>query len=415
MPRTPESRVVEIWQERLLGQSRFTAEGGDVVSVLYPGRRNDDRGADFRDAVVGTSQGLLRGHIEVHAMAGDWQSHGHHLDPCYNQVVLHVALSGAGRETRLENGTSVPLVTLDKSRKSRRHRESASATPCSRAAGRRRRAVTEMLDSAGDDRFIGKAHRFRAEMVDTEPDQCLYQGLMGALGYSKNKLPFMELARRASLRLIETVCSGEPSEEEYLSRVQSLLLVTAGFVPVPPAGMERVWRASPQPPPVMTLSDWPLFRVRPGNHPVRRIAAVGRLLYRFRGRALHHTMLDLVTKACESEDTRVLDTAFVVTDASGRVLLGGDRAALIAVNVLLPFALAWSLIKSLPALGAEVTRLYHRYPRLAANSVERHMMQQLGLEGGQVNCARRQQGLIQIYEVLCTQGRCEQCPLDLST
>jgi len=39
------------------------------------------------------------------------------------------------------------------------------------------------------------------------------------------------------------------------------------------------------------------------------------------------------------------------------------------------------------------------------------MKNQLGLDSRLVNSAQRQQGLIHIYNSLCTQGRCDSCPL----
>jgi hypothetical protein len=95
-------------------------------------------------------------------------------------------------------------------------------------------------------------------------------------------------------------------------------------------------------------------------------------------------------------------------------LIGARRAADIAVNVLLPFALAWGKVSYLPALERKALDLYRGYPRLVVNTVERHMKNQLGLDSRVVNSARRQQGLIHIYNSLCTQGRCDSCPLGRS-
>jgi len=94
-----------------------------------------------------------------------------------------------------------------------------------------------------------------------------------------------------------------------------------------------------------------------------------------------------------------------------QALIGSRRAAEIIVNVLLPFTLAWSRLSLQPELGRKAINLYHHYPKLAVNSVERHMRNQLGLSSSLVNSARRQQGLIHIYNTLCTQGKCNSCPL----
>ena len=56
-----ESQVVKIWQYQLLDRSTLVTEDGEWLRVIYPGRINDDRGADFRDAVISTRQGLRKG------------------------------------------------------------------------------------------------------------------------------------------------------------------------------------------------------------------------------------------------------------------------------------------------------------------------------------------------------------------
>ena len=71
----------------------MVTEEGERLKIIYPGRVNDDHGADFRDAVIATSQGLIKGDIEVHVSSSDWQAHQHHRDPVYNRVVLHVVMA----------------------------------------------------------------------------------------------------------------------------------------------------------------------------------------------------------------------------------------------------------------------------------------------------------------------------------
>jgi len=67
-----------------------------------------------------------------------------------------------------------------------------------------------------------------------------------------------------------------------------------------------------------------------------------------------------------------------------------------------------------PALAEKVTRLYHGYPLLATNTLERHMSRQLGIDGSLVNTARQQQGLLHIFKNYCSLGACFDCPLYLS-
>jgi hypothetical protein len=58
-----ESLIVKIWQYQLLDRTDLTTEEGEPIRIIYPGRINDDRGADLLDAVIITSQGLIKGDI----------------------------------------------------------------------------------------------------------------------------------------------------------------------------------------------------------------------------------------------------------------------------------------------------------------------------------------------------------------
>jgi len=442
----PESQIIKIWQHQLLDRTELATEGGEPIEVIYPGRINDDQGADFRDAVIATSRGLIKGDIEVHVKSSGWQAHQHHRDPVYNRVILHVVMwHDTEMAANLQNGGSVPTLALHKYIKSPisqwadgEYSRDTPGMPCFRAAERLTAGImAEFLDSAGEERFLAKAARFQSDLAQMGASQSLYQGIMGALGYAKNKLPMLKLARRLPLQILESMTQGRISDEECLARQQALLLGTAGLLPSQCinwcqenddkwiAKLEGLW-ASSHPTEAMPRNDWHLFKVRPNNSPVRRIVAMSYLILRYRGKGLLKEIINMVNEVPVSKGYRRLEEGLVVTTngywashfdfgSANRInsptLLGSRRAADIIVNVLLPFTLAWSRLNSQPELEKKVFDLYRCYPRLAVNTVERHMINQLGLSSRLVNSAQRQQGLIHIYNTLCTQGRCSACRL----
>ena len=54
---TPESHIVDMWQHLLEQRTELTTEEGEWIKIIYPGRINDDQGADFRDAVLPPGEG----------------------------------------------------------------------------------------------------------------------------------------------------------------------------------------------------------------------------------------------------------------------------------------------------------------------------------------------------------------------
>ena len=73
-----------------------------------------------------------------------------------------------------------------------------------------------LLDEAGEERFRLKAGRFAAGMGEEPPSQVLYRGIMGALGYTKNKEQFEELACRLPLAVLEGLLPGQATSRSRL-------------------------------------------------------------------------------------------------------------------------------------------------------------------------------------------------------
>jgi len=439
-----ESQLIKVWQHRLLDGAELVTEDGEPVEIIYPGRLNDEQGADFRDAVIATSKGLIKGDIEVHVKSGGWRGHKHHRDVAYNRVILHVVMwHNTKTTTKLQNGREVPILALDKYLKfptGQWPNSVSSNMPCLKVAQQLNTgAIAEFLDRAGEERFLAKTTRFQRELAQMEAGQSLYQGIMGALGYSKNKLPMLNLARRLPLKILESITRDKKSDEECLLRQQALLLGTAGLLPSQRQDryqinrlnnqwideLEKLWTSCHHTE-TMSSDAWHLFKVRPNNSPIRRLVAMSHLLLLYRKEGLLEGLVGWFKEVPVSRGYRRLERGLLVTTngywashfdfGSGNrirspTLLGRGRAADIIVNGLLPFTFAWSQFASQPELGEKAFGLYRRYPKLTVNSVERHMTDQLGLSRNLVNSARRQQGLIHIYNNLCTQGRCNNCCL----
>lgn len=437
-----EWQVTRLWRRLSQSGTALTTVDNEPVTVIYPGRANSNRGADFCDAVIATRRGVVTGDIEVHVNSADWQAHGHHHNPDYDRVVLHVVWQHtAVNIIRGNGGRRVPTVALDQylPQRALRRRDTEEAlnvggVVCSggSAGGD---SIVSFLDRAGDDRYAHKCWQFYQAMAADEPARCLYQGLMSALGYSQNRLPFAEVARRLPIAVLAADSCHQP-DDDYLIRQQALLLGTAGLLPsqrcldLPGTDydyisrLERQWAAS-RPVPTPSPIVWNLFRVRPGNLPVRRLVAMSYLLLRYRATGLTPGIVRLI-RAVSADGCHTLEAGLAVAAdgywarhlnfgmSRGHVapaMLGSNRAADMVLNVLLPFAFAWGQHRAETSLIEKCRTLYRQYPRLTANSMERHMLAQLRLDTRVVNSARRQQGLLHIYKTLCTQGKCGACPL----
>jgi len=397
------------------------------LKVVYPGRPNGGAGADFCDAVIYTGGSLHRGCIEVHTQSANWQAHGHHRDPVYNQVVLHVALEATGpAQTILQNGQTVPTVILGQSIATE---QTATAQPylypCqsfSRYYGKT--ALLDYLASAGLQRFYLKADIFNGESA-AEFSEEFFQAFLEALGYAQNKSAFRQFARLVPLATLENFVRQLPVEEKAaLNLLHAFLLGRAGLLfaacaerQLPTSRLtelQRIWNASGQQP-ALCSRDWVLCKVRPGNHPIRRLLALGHLILRYRERGLFGSLMVAIRSLPVSHTAASLEQLFTVNLAGETALLGGERAAEIVVNVFLPAVFAWSLSRGNRKTADEILEYYRHYPRLPANSLEHHLLGQLSLDRRDITGACPQQGLIHLYQTMCRQGQCHACKFDLSS
>jgi hypothetical protein len=189
--------------------------------------------------------------------------------------------------------------------------------------------------------------------------------------------------------------------------------------------LEKIWE-NLQRVEVMDYRTWQFFRVRPANSPLRRLVGMSRLIERYRTNGLLQGLATLVRDDPAEKGNRWLADGVMAADEGywakrfdfgkgypglSPWLIGQTRADDIAINVLLPFAAAWSKIKHEPELAEKALALFGSYPAVESNTVERHMQRQFGLRSAQVNSAQRQQGLLHLYKKWCTQGRCRECGL----
>ena len=117
----PEPLLQAIWQHQRLRRHTLRTVGGHPLFILHPGFLNREPGPDFRHAVIQLGADTpQQGDVEVDLEPHGWQRHGHHNNPDYRRVVLHVVWkAGAGTPPphdlpllELQSALDSPLATL---------------------------------------------------------------------------------------------------------------------------------------------------------------------------------------------------------------------------------------------------------------------------------------------------------------
>ena len=404
-----EAELASTWENRRFPRSGLATTSGVDVVVTDPGQRNTDSGPDFIDAVLRFGAGPFeRGPVELHRRPSDWRAHGHDGDAAYSAILLHVVAESRG----LTELAGRPLLELPAARR----RGGAPPTPV--------RASRRELELQGDARFDGAAARIEGDIAAVGPEQALYEGLLGALGYAKNEDGFRELARIAPFAFLHWHASNARTAAERDRRLGGLLFGAAGLLPSLDAsagggapdretsGLEDSWsrfgdgRSLPP-------GTWRTFRVRPDNTPVRRVAAAVRLASGWLERDLTER---LAAAAAQGEARRAARAvaAELVIEARGywatrrrfgtkragarpAALVGWGRAREMAANVVLPFLAALGDWRGDGALEEAARAAYRAMPAPPDNAVAAWAMPRaLSRAGAPRLTARQQQGLLHL-------------------
>ena len=326
----PDERLAQcIWFDRLFTHDGLKTDSGKDLRIGQAGRWNQEEGPDFRDAKIRINGRELRGDVEVHLQPEGWRQHRHHLNPVYNNVVLHVSLwKSSGKAPRFLTAEGLPIEgftmesvlfpDFESIRQTVRVEDYPYQTPS--AVGRCQPLMCSedqdyiggLLDAAGRERLETKAARFADQAAGETLDQVLFQALMTSMGHKANKGLFFLLSKRAPLSeltdyvrdvvpAIASAGSGSdlaPADRRKAATFfQSVLLHVAQLAPAEghePEGMDDEMRGYLE----EIRGDWRVFSgyfsdriipptkqwttgARPVNFAHRRVAGIGHLLARW--------------------------------------------------------------------------------------------------------------------------------------
>ena len=448
-----EHFVQTVWDEQRFINFDLKSTDGRSIQVLKPGFWNSDEGPDFVHAELVIDGDLHAGDVEIHTNSSGWYNHKHHLDPRYNRVILHVVYlnDDINLRTRLQNGKRIPTLEILNRLDAPigdlfDERKASQETPINkcRVTGETLKIehVQSIFDDLGQERLQEKTDVMRNQIVGVDFEQLLYQGIMEALGYTKNSKPFRELAQRVPLSEIR----GKSDES-----VQAILFGAAGLLPSQSQQtiewdeedrrfierLESNWESAEQhkSPTHMAAEQWHFAKMRPANYPSRRIPAIAQIISRCQD-TLMMDFLPLIEGAATVNQRalarirRRLQERLTPAPSGywenhshfgkgipqrGAALIGADRANDIIVNKLLPITLLWAEQSQSLTLTEAVQRLYDSYPKLQENRFTQQIEAQIFSQEQPIKLispsAKKQQGAIYLHKNFCSSQLCDLCPI----
>lgn len=284
-----ERHLQAMWLEQKYFRPLHTIDDRPII-VLSPGIWNSDAGPDFLNSHLLIGNEEFRGDIELHLTEDSWYHHHHDNDPRYDAVVLHISFWEIKQESTLltSKGRSLtrtqlkPFLTVPVSRLIKLidldlypYQHFTGSGYCSQHLFKElsTEKTTHLLQSAAHWRFEQKLDMLEEKIPS--PDR-IGGGLSMILGYKHNAEAFIDIF--LTLKSLKS----QPQLNEH-TLLANALGISGFFQP----HHHQKWMKSTYYNFLRTIFyeqthtnhiiQLRLDRVRPANHPVRRLAIVAKI------------------------------------------------------------------------------------------------------------------------------------------
>jgi len=412
-----------IWKFQFFDKTDLKTIGGDAINIIRPGILNNHAGADFSNAKIVFDDIEWNGYVEIHLDGNDWYHHGHHQNPDYDNVILHVVWSANGKTTKRSDLTEIPVLEL-KTRiflshyeKYRRLSNSKERILCRKfLKDIDRLKIFEAFDKALVKRLERKANEIlvRLRKNDRDWEETCFQILAGNFGFKINKEPFLSLARSIPYKILL-------KHSDNLIQIEALLFGMAGFLNVNESDpyfnvlkkefqfLQSKYQLSG----FVFLQNWKFLRMRPANFPTIRIAQLAKLIsiYQKLFSMIINTreVTELLTnfKVAQSEYWR---NHYDFSKKSNRQMGGLGKKSIenIMINTVVPLLAAYSIEKDdVHYLERAQVILQNLKPEV--NNITREWQE----ANVKITSAFDSQASIELINEYCSQKKCLDCSIGM--
>ena len=265
-PAYHEALLHWIWEQQQFDPRLLETNEGQPIQVHDTGRLNKSDGPDFEAAELTIGPLRWYGDVELHWQINDWKHHGHHKDPNFNNVVLHVVFAEAEGQIHREDHSSIPTLCLEPllSQSLRAFMEQYQNKPELPCAGQlsfiSEEAFKKQLEKAHKEYFEQKVDDLLEYYDPSLPPSRSWTRMLGialsdGLGISHNRRPMRKLA----VKLI-----GQSPNVTSKNELRHKAVVLSGLSNNGPSSLSLKWNHK---------------GCRPGNHPRVRIKQAADLLW----------------------------------------------------------------------------------------------------------------------------------------
>lgn len=388
-----------VWKHRIFPLHDLQTTDGELVEVIDPGMHNSNQGPDFFNAKVRIGQTTWVGNVEVHVRTTDWMLHNHHLDPRYDNTILHVVKEDNGH-VLTHAGKTIPTLILPIPSKVLAQYDELCATDDYPRCHRMIPQIPAIKVHSWMDALLVMRVRERAERITQR---------VSALGGDWERATFVTLSRNMGFGLngdaFERWANLVPlhaaaKHRSNLTQIEALFLGIGGLIDASSmyhseAEVEMLWREwrflshkfdIQQ---VMRPEDWKFLRIRPQGMPQVRLRQLA---------SLYHKAAVGMSALLEHDTPKALRSLLCTSGLSAK------SQDLLIINTVVPLLFAYGESRQMEELTQRAMQLLETLP-----AEDNYILRQWKACGIQVNTAADSQALIQLKRNYCDRNDCLRC------
>lgn len=388
-----------VWKHKILPLKALMTTDGRDLEIIDPGLHNSNAGPDFFNAKIRIGKTVWAGNVEIHLKSSDWYQHGHHLDPAYNNTILHVART-VNCDVKNSDDKDIPQLQLDIPAQLAIHYQELQSTEdyprCHKMIPElEKMKIHGWMDSLLIERLAERSQKVLNRVKETNGDweQAAFVTLCRNFGFGLNGDTFENWAKLIPLHAVN-------KHRDNLVQIEAIFLGLAGLIEecdkqksndeIAYLKQEFAYlsRKFSLPDPIDSKL-WKYLRTHPQNFPHTRILQIASLYQS--GKAQFSSLI-------EAENLETLQKALQVkgTSANSRNLL--------IINTVVPLLYAYGTNHNERIFQECAIRLLEEMP--AENNYILRQWKACGLD---VKTAADSQALIQLKKEYCDRLDCLRC------
>jgi hypothetical protein len=413
-----EGFIQFIWKHKLYDGKSLSTVCGEALEILNPGELNLHAGPDFFNARIRFGPLVWAGNVEIHLRASDWYRHGHHFNPAYNNVILHVVgeydtdvTNSLGRRIH----TLVPEYSENLLNRYKILKQGENWIACADYIGHLPgHRLKVWLGALHAERAAQKLLRIKQLFDDAapNPDEVLYRALAQGYGIPLNSLPFELLAKAVPFKQLIEYRDSPEDLEAILFGHSGLLQPARRLGPYPSSlwnrylELKEVFTEKPLPGHL-----WKFLRLRPPSFPTLRISQFASLI---------HNQFPLAHRLLETESLTEMEQLFRSGASeywTSHYLFGKSSppfpkfpgtqfVSALLINIINPFLFTIKTNEKKSKEGIQAGEFLQQF-KAESNQI----IKKWDTFGIRAQNALESQALIQLYNYYCKPKRCQDCQI----